>query len=269
MRTRWVSVAVTAALTVGLSATPSAARTRPDVIARSNVVIPWHSCQGTGRWTQTFSNPGTRVDSASVIAVRKPGYTFPVSEYRVCGYMGSGTYSLRIKVWWSKKHWVKKRVPVYRFKDVQKEIGETSPEPIYEDWPFTCSKVDASSGPDWTYSWYNCPRDNGVPWPTGVYNTPLVTKCVSTLPSELAVDWPWNGNMPTQPSDYERVWVVGDGSPDTFTGTVTVRTGQTEPQPTYETVQKRYIHHYRTTKVQRWVRQTPFTVERNVRVDVR
>jgi hypothetical protein len=265
------SVVTIAALSVGVLATTPAqskGRDAPQVTVRSSVVIPWHACVTTGKWGTAAPAPGTRVDRAWVVSVRKRGYTFPVSNHKFCGYMGSGTYVLRIKVRWSVVRWRWKRVPVYRYKDVQKFTGEYTPT-VWGDklFPFTC-RLDAPTTLSTEYlggilgAYYDCASDDG----SEIDFT--VTDSEVNLPNP---DWDfshlsYDGRLILSPKRYN---IPFGEVPTTVTGTATDRVVVGGEEPIYTTVSKRYIHHYRKKQVRRWLKRPTFTVKRVVQVIVR
>lgn len=231
--------------------------------------MPYYTCQSAGQWTHVTYSPGSRVDSSWVTSVRKRGYTYPVSDFRVCGYMGSGTYTVKTKVMWSVARWGQKRVPVYRWRDVQKPTGEYTP-PIWadQDFSFTC----ALNGPatlNMEYrggillAFYNCSSNDGSRIYFGDTDC-----CTVNIPSS---DWvlqhlgadaqlllaPTRNNIP-----------FGE-VPQSVTGIARQSVQVGGDEPIYETVSQRYVHHYRNKRVRRWVKQPTLTAERTVQVTVR
>lgn len=252
-----------------LVAAPAQARQPepPLVTARASVIMPSYACQSAGKWVHVTYYPGTRVDSSFVTSVRKRGFTFPVSDYKVCGYMGSGTYTVKTKVRWSAATWGWKRVPVYRYKDVQKPTGEYTP-PVWADkaYPFTCT-LDGPTTQNSEYrggiltAYYRCASDDGS-------DIDLDEDSTVNLPNS---DWTFtyldsSGQLILRPT---RTNIPFDEVPVTVTGTAvnTVQVGGDEP--IYKTVSKRYVHHYRKKRVSRWVKKPPLIVSRVVQVTVR
>lgn len=240
----------------------------PQVIGRSSVTMPAYGCQSAAKWMRHIHFPGTRVDEASVTAVRKQGYTFPVSDAAVCGYMGSGTYTVTTKVWWSASTWRSKHVPVYRYREVRRPTGETTPtEWETRDYPFTCA-LDGPATQNTEYrggviiAFYNCSSSDEAPINFGWDDC-----CTVNLPSS---DWTYQGRYygqlllaPTRnniPFSDVPQSVTGTGK-----GTVAVGGGD----PIYESVRERYVHHYRKKRVLRWVKQRPVIATHVVQVTVR
>lgn len=268
---RFVCVATMVGFAAGVVVAPPAQAKRPDppqVTALSSVTMPSYACQSAGKWVHVTYFPGTRVDSSWVTSVRKQGFTFPVSDYKVCGYMGSGTYTVKTKVRWSVAKWGWKRVPVYRYKDVQKPTGEYTP-PVWADkaYPFTCA-INGPATQNSEYrggvlaAFYNCVSDDGS-------DISFAEDSTVNLPSS---DWTftdldyYSGQLILSPT---RNNIPFSEVPATVTGTATQTVQVGGDEPIYETVSKRYVHHYRKKRVTRWVKQPALTVNRVVQVTVR
>lgn len=243
----------------------------PNVTARTSVTIPWYACQFADEWMTVSRKPGTRIDSRWVSSVRKRGYTYPISRGKVCGYMGSGTYTIRMNVKWSRRGWGVKSVPVYRYKDVQKVDHYEYVERAYEDWPFTCTLLKTTTGETggtpYAFSSYRCALDNGKQWDAGLT---LPETYTTTLPEGHQPSWPTWSSYPRE--NYDDVVVYGNvttPAPAAFTGTARVATAPEGNRPVYRTVKKRYVHHYRKKKVRRWIPQKSVTEVHVVQVSVR
>ena len=241
------STALVSILLGTLVVTPANAKvSRPSVDARSSVVIPWHDCQSTAKWINVIYASGTRIDSSEVVSVRKRGYTFPVSRYRVCGYMGSGTYTVKTKVWWSVSRVGTKRVRVYRERDV--------------DVPFTCGLEKLPDTPteddEWNdYAIYRCAYDDGREWDEDAEysSSPDDLDYFETYFSVNNLPGGWQASLMQGRLD---VWPSDPTSdmPPTFTGA-------TRESESYVT--------YRKKRVLKWIKKPTMTVTRDVRVTVR
>lgn len=211
---------------------------------------------------------GTRVDQGWVTSVRKQGYTSPVSDAAVCGYMGSGTYTVRVKVQWSAAVRSWKRIPVYRYRDVQRPTGETTPTQWEtRDFPFTCA-LDGPATQNTEYrggvtlAFYNCSASDGAPINFGQQDC-----CTVTMPNS---DWTF------QDMYYQQLLLAPNRNnipfsdvPQSVTGTGKGMVAIGGGDPVYETVRQQYVHHYRKKRVVRWVRQPPVIANRVVQVTVR
>ncbi len=251
MRSTQFRGATAAAMLVAgsLLAAPAYAKNppRPYVAARSSVVIPLHGCQSTAKWLDVMYAPRSRVDSAEVVSVRKRGYTFPVSRYRVCGAMGSGTYTVKSRVRWSVSRWRTK----WAWNEVVKDV----------DVPFTCTFNRPPDTPDdydgVDYAYYECTFDDGREWDEDVeyYDDMKYVDEYSKFfwVHNLPIGWRsdlWNGSLDVYPPD---PWAVSEW-PLTLTGAVA------DTESHYERYKKR---------VRRWIKRPTFTVKRVVEVTVR
>lgn len=223
---------------------------RPAVTARSSVVIPSYACQSAAKWVKTIYSPGSRIDSSEVVSVRKRGYTFPVSHYRVCGYMGSGTYTVKVRVRWSVSRWRSK----WRWDGYQELV----------DVPFTCSLDRPPDPPDYE-SVYVCAYDDGREWndeyeyttdpdATGFeryyWVNNLLNGCDHT---GLSGNYDW-AYLWINPQDWSLGPACSQVWPQTLTG------GTREPE---------WIEYRYKKRVRQWVKKPTFTVSRVVQVTVR
>lgn len=240
--------AVLAAGTLGVGPANANHPPRPYVGVRSSVVIPLHGCQSTAKWVNVIYSPGTRVDSSEVVSVRKSGYTFPLSQYRVCGYMGSGTYTVKTRVRWSVSRKKTKRVRVYSERDV--------------DVPFTCTLESLPDPPTANDEWddsavYRCAYDDGREWDEEVD--------YSRNPEDLEYyeRYYWVNNLPTGWISYlvHGQLDVEPANPYAVSELPQTFTGATRESESY--------FFYRQKRVLRWIKKPTLTVNRVVQVTVR
>lgn len=266
---RVLTLALTAclALTVGIPASAAKKPVPPTVTTPASRTIPWYECHDASDWVH-WQNTRTGKGVSIWVTIRKPGYTQPIKGGRICGYMGSGTYNLRIRIDWEKRKKVTVRKPVYRWKTVQKPdpMNATWVPPVYEDWPFTCTLTgyppNMSPENNWGYASYSCAFDNGREWQDfydtgkGLYPTDQ-TGCELYFPDDtnLATGYCQTKMTPMPPTLTGRAEdiLLADGY---FV-------------PAYTTVEKRYIHHYRNVRVTKWVEARSFYVNRSIQVTVR
>ncbi len=219
---------------------------RPYVAARSSVVIPLHGCQSTSRWLDVIYSPGSRVDSAEVVSVRKRGYTFPVSRHRVCGYMDSGTYTIKARVWWSVSRWKTKWFRQRAVRDV--------------DRPFTCTAPDSAGYKGGLlYAAYPCVFDDGGDIGDGYH--------YYTEDVEFEDDYGKYYRLNDMPSGWRsKFWgedldvYPPDQSPVRSDWPVAVTGAVVEGELYWDRYKKR---------VRRWIKKPTFTVKRVVQVTVR
>ena len=261
-------------LVVGLTvmvvaSSPAEAKPRPpQVTGRTSVTIPPYGCQSAGKWMRPLYFDGTRVDQGWVTSVRKQGYTSPVSDAAVCGYMGSGTYTVRVKVQWSAAVRSWKRIPVYRYREVQQPTGETTPTQWEtRDFPMTCA-LDGPATQNSEYrggilmAYYDCASGGDVSIDFGQQDC-----CTVTIPNS---DWTFNGMY------YEQIFLASTRNdipfgdvPQSLAGTGKADVVVGGGDPAYETGRHRSVHHQRQNRFVRWVRQPPVIADRVVQVTVR
>lgn len=135
-----VIAAAVGALAVGMAGPAQAKPKPPHVTVRPSVTIPWYGCHDTTDWARVRRYPRTRIVDKQAISVRKRGLTHPVSYYEICGYMGSGTYTVKTKLDWQVRKKEKRSEPVYRYRTVRKFTGEYTPK-VWEwrERPITCT----------------------------------------------------------------------------------------------------------------------------------
>lgn len=109
-------VAVVSLLSIpaGALAVPQPARQPkpPAVTGKSGLTIPWHSCYSASRFIEVKTFGRSQIDDWN-ITVRKSGVSVPLGQNRICGYMGSGHYTLVINYLWSYRVKYRETVEVY------------------------------------------------------------------------------------------------------------------------------------------------------------
>ena len=273
-----VAVAVSTGLTFTAPlGTAYAKPPRPTVTIPSSFNIPWWDCEEDA-WTWVDVKDGKRVRVRDYdVTIRKPGYTEPIGD-EICGYMGSGTYNFRVKVYTQKRGWKWKKRAVYKTYEVQELIGYTYGGKTTQFAPFDCQFQDgiALQRPDtpdlWGVAVYDClvaGEPNWNLWNDGGLSPDFdysVNREIGTTivwPDDPGGDYDLNG----QP----RV-VVSSTSPglrtgERITGQIRVTTGIVRT-PIYETKVVRKFDHWKRYKVRAWKNSGSFVVTGQVRVNV-
>lgn len=252
-----------AALSLTLTGPAAAAKkpVPPTVTTPASRTIPWFECYDALEWVNWKNNKNGRGAGLSV-SVRKPGYTQPIKGDRICGYMGSGTYNLRIRMNWEKRKKVTVTRPNYRWTPYQKYVGETYTPAVYEDWPFTCTMTEGSppANPDGSYAmgWFACRFDNGQPWP------------VPEVYTEFPVDQPGvrMTGYANEAETFASMPSLGDVIPTVLTGRREMFVRPAEFIPIYETRYKRKQVGWDKDRVWKWVEAKSFYVNRTINVTV-
>lgn len=260
-----LALAAGLALTMGVPASAAKKPVPPTVTTPSSRTIPWYECHDASEWVH-WRNTKTGKGVGMWVTIRKPGYTQRIKGGRICGYMGSGTYNLRIRLDWKKRKKVTVNKPVYRWKTVQKIVDYEWVEAVYEQWKFTCTMTEGIppkyGNGGYGQAWYVCAYDNGQPWvvPDEAYSGYPVDQAQSELVF-------YDGNNVALGL---YTGAAESGSlPQVLTGSAKVEVQALYARPIYGTQEKRYIHHYRKVRVRKWVEARSFYVNRSISVTVR
>jgi hypothetical protein len=291
---RWATAAVV--LVAGsLLATPAYAKNppRPTVRIPSSFNIPWWDCEEDA-WTWVDVKDGKRVRVRDYdVTIRKPGYTEPIGD-DICGYMGSGTYNFRVKVYTQERGWKWKKRAVYKTVTWQELDHYEYGDFISRMTPFQCQwfkgklaydvpasePIDPQGDYNWYNAYYNCTIPGDPSWLGFWYDTGngSTIKYDYTVNRAMATGIWWlqlfeQGKDRQGPGfPYQGQHVVYSDKPglttgEPLTGEIRVVTGQ-EATPIYVTKSKRKFDHWKRYRVKAWKNAGSFVVTGQVQVRV-
>lgn len=244
--------------------------TPPSVRIPHSYNLPWWECEPAWQWLDVKDGSKRKVRDYSV-TIRKGGYTEPIGD-DICGYMGSGTYRFRVKVYTKKKVTRVKSRPVYK----------TYPVQVFDSWkwtpmtsfqPYVCDYADGWIPPEQGYTsfvHYNCTitaepymriAGDGVndrEYTSNLNPTPLI------LWRQSRDDDDNEGDL-----DQQHIVVINNGQLSDGVQIVgQVKMKYAEVSPVYKTVMKKRVDHHERYKVRVWKRARPLIVTGEVQVNV-
>lgn len=289
-------VAVAAALGLTLAAPVTVANAkespRPTVRIPSSFNIPWWDCEEDA-WTWVSVKDGKRIRVRDYdVTIRKPGYTEPIGD-DICGYMGSGTYNFRVKVYTQKRGFKWKKRAVYKKVTWQEIDHYVRGDYITQMTPFQCQWVEGEyaigipvneeidpQGPyKWVSAFYTCTIPGDPSWWHVWYDNKYD---YTVNRAGTRISWPWElqyldrfpgdeTDIPIFPYQAQKVTVYGGdtglATGEQITGEIRVVTGR-EATPIYVTKTKRKFDHWNRYKVKAWKNSGSFVVTGRVRVNV-
>lgn len=262
-------VAVAAALGLTLAAPVTVANAkespRPTVRIPSSFNIPWWDCEEDA-WTWVSVKDGKRIRVRDYdVTIRKPGYTEPIGD-DICGYMGSGTYNFRVKVYTQKRGFKWKKRAVYKTVTWQEIDHYDYGDYVTQMRPFQCQWYKGgilydSKVPDmWQMAYYIC-NIAGEWWE--IYDDGSHPRRIDyTVNRETATSITWS-----EPQAVVFSAEPGLTTGEPITGEIRVVTGR-EATPIYVTKTERKFNHWKRYKVRAWKNAGSFVVTGKVRVNV-